>query len=117
MKNLNKLFFPFFLSLFTLFEVVNAKDKVENLFVCNLLLATVQECRSSAYENKIFKDPDSCNSLSLMLMGASIYTLSKNQTKSISEDIIKVGEVLGKVCYKACMDENEFINRILEDCR
>jgi hypothetical protein len=86
-------------------------------FLCQLLDATINECKKEAKKKGILGNPDDCDTLGLSLMGATVYTLSRAEKKPPSEELIKVGQILGKICYKTCMNDNEFINAIMDKCR
>ncbi len=100
-----------------LFTPAKAEDDIGKLFMCKLLDATITECEKSAKEKGIIGNPDDCDTLGLALMGATVYTLSKAQNKPVSEDLVKVGQVLGKVCFKTCMKDKDFINEVKKMCQ
>jgi hypothetical protein len=115
-----KKFILYFLGIFLTFNFLaqpaKSAENIDDVFICNLLYATIKECKRSASEKNIV-GADNCNSLSLALMGAVLYTLTKKQGQPLNDEIIKISEILGKVCYKACIGEDKYLERIENNCK
>jgi len=90
-----KKFILYFLWIFLTFNFLaqpaKSAENIDDVFICNLLYATIKECKRSASEKNIV-GADNCNSLSLALMGAVLYTLTKKQGQPLNDEIIKISE-------------------------
>ena len=106
-----------FLTLSFIVQPAKAKEKADDIFICNLLSATIKECKTYQQGKNSAQNPDTCNSLSLALMGAVLYTLTEKQGQPLTDEIIKISQILGKVCYKACIGEDKYLERIENNCK
>jgi hypothetical protein len=111
---LKKIAFGVLLLFFSFFNFSIGKEDVSKEYICNMLMTTILECEQLSRDKKIAGKPDPCNTLALSLMGATIYTLSENG--KVSEDIVRLGQILGKICYRACVRDKSVKKEIEDFC-